>query len=379
MTSGNYKETHHNRPKTKAKRRLLILVSAVVLILVGLILWLCLRHEQLYKVTVLPPLGATCTRPVAINDRCQVAGIADVAGRSHLFLWDREKGMQDLGLALRFGLDINNAGQIAGTAVDPNGNRRAFCWDPNDGKKMVGTLGDGESVCVAMNNPGQIVGFSGPFKGRPQAFIWDKTNGMRSLTPDEHYYGRATAINDAGWVLGMVATEIGKSSPHLSWRLCYWKTTDPSATPEFSSEGPLGGAGLNNNGYVLGREFHWDKKGMWTYLWTQETGTKYLFPLEDSVGPLRFNDANQVLYGEKHASSLERISKKYFGPYTQHCLWDPKRGKIVLGKQIPRKLGKLVHVADINNQGCIVGMIRSKNSGKELGVLLEPIPVRWGK
>lgn len=284
--------------------------------------------------------------------------------------------MQDLGPALGFGSDINNAGQIAGTMTDPNGNWQAFLWDHKDGKQMLGTLG-GESVALALNNTGQVVGFSDPAEGEPQAFIWDKANGMRSLSQGG---GQATTINDSGQVMGFVVTG---TSPRRQVP-CFWDSTDPAATPAIPLLSPdyPGGSYLNNNGYVLGRHYHWDKDGYWTFLWRKETGIEgieYLFPLEHSVGTLRVNDANQVLYGEKHISPFERFSKKFFPPYTQRCLWDPKRGKIVLDYQIPREMGELLHVRDINNQGCIVGILRSKGLGYQMAVLLEPIADRWGK
>ena len=112
----------------KTKRRLLLLASAAALVLVGLIVLIPRRHVQLYKVTVLPAIGLWRTWPKAINDRGQVAGFADVAvvGRFHLFIWDQDNGMKDLGPMDADDIDINNAGQITGTMTDPNGNKQAF-------------------------------------------------------------------------------------------------------------------------------------------------------------------------------------------------------------------------------------------------------------
>ena len=70
----------------KPKRRLRFIPLVIALALVGLVLWIPRRHIQLYKVTILPTLGGTFTRPEAINDRGQVAGLADVIGSTHLFL-----------------------------------------------------------------------------------------------------------------------------------------------------------------------------------------------------------------------------------------------------------------------------------------------------
>lgn len=383
-----------HRPKIKPKRRLLLITSAVALSLIGLALWLSRRHEQLYKVTMLPSLGATFTRPEAINDHGQIAGLANVAGVYHLFLWDSDNGMQDLGQVISSSVDINNAGQIAATMIDPNGVMQAFLWDPEDGRQMLATLDHAASAAAKLNNRGQVVGTLYPPSRRPpgtplgirQAFIWDKSNGMRKLFPSERRESTAFAINDAGQVMGSVGTYQSPRRPVP----CFWDSTDPARERAPPLQPPIdypamdypGGRDLNNNGYVTGRMYHWDRVEYWAILWKEGTGaadTKYLFPLEDSIGPMRINDANQVLYGEKHNSSLERISKKYFAPYAQRCLWDPKRGKIVLDKQVPLEIGDLIHVRDINNRGCIVGIIRSTGLGKELGVLLEPILERWEK
>ncbi|MHC4146479.1 MAG: hypothetical protein ACYSUD_17055 [Planctomycetota bacterium] len=365
----------------KAKHRLLLIASAVALVLLGLVVLISRRHEQLYKVTVLPSLGLQWTLPKAINDRGQIAGFADVAivGRLHMFIWDSENGMKDLGPLVTDDLDINNAGQITGTMTDPNGNSQAFFWDPKDGKQLLGTLGGTESYAKALNNRGQVVGFSHRDKNRPEAFIWDKTNGMRSLTPDERQYGKAWAINDAGHMLGEIGIDTGDFSPFPNWMLCCWDSTDPGATPELSPDGYLGGRGINNNGYVLNPIYPRPKRGYWVCLWHKDAEIKWLFPRKGSISSIAFNDSNQVLYSEYHSSSFARLIRKFFPSRSERCLWDPKRGKVALNNQVPRKLGKLVHVADINNQGCIVGYILLKESGQVAGVLLEPIPERWGR
>jgi probable HAF family extracellular repeat protein len=362
----------------KAKRRLRIIAPIVALVLVGLVLLISQRPVQLYKVTILPSLGGTVTGPVAVNDLGQVVGAALTSGdRCHLFLWDRENGIQDLGPG--FSIDINNTGQIAGTLIDPNGSKHAFIWDPKHGKQLLGTLGGTESGALALNDRGQVVGFLGPDRVRIEAFIWDKTGGMRKLLPNEQQGSNASAINNAGQILGFTGSHLSLPSQVP----CFWDSTAAGLAPPLKSPVDYpGGSDLNNGGYVVGTAHNRDKKRTWAFLWRKETGLEgieYLFPLEHSVGHLRFNDANQILYGEKHTSFLERFSKKYFGPYTQFCLWDPKRGKIVLDRQVPREMGKLLHVEDINNKGCIIGTVRSKDLKHQFGVLLEPIPERWVK
>lgn len=361
----------------KPKRRLLLVAAAVALIVFGLVVLLSHRHVQLYRVTVLPSPSGMATRPVAVNDIGQVVGVDYTpGGPSNLFLWDRENGMRNLGRS--FSICINNAGQVAGTMIDPNGNMQAFLLDPKEGRKIFDTIEGAESCALAISNRGQVVGFVGSVRARTEAVLWDKNGGVRKLLPDEQRGSNASAINDAGQIMGFTGDQLSFSSQSP----CFWDSTDPAGAPLQSPVDYPGGEDLNNNGYVVGRAYNWDKDRMWTFLWTKQTGLegmKYLFPLENSVGHIRINDANQVLYGQRHTSSLERISRKYFGPYTQHCLWDPKRGKIVLDRQIPREIGQLLHVEDINNKGCIVATVRSGSRGRQVAVLLEPIAQRWAK
>lgn len=358
----------------KSKRRLLLIASAAALVLVGLVVWLSQRHVQLYKVTVLPPLGGATIQPTAINDHGQIVGTAEgPAGQYHAFLWDRNNGLKDLGVG--GSNDINNAAQIAGTLRDPNGNHQAFFWDPSEGKQMLTSPGGTWSSALALNNRGQVVGYYNTAKDQPQAFIWDRINGMQNLPHAAHPSGRATEINDSGQVMGFVGPDGDPTTP------CLWDSTDPAGGSVAKLLSPLTprGSDLNNKGYILCRAYALNKDRWWASRWRQKTGLEYLFPIEQPVGILKFNDANQVLYGEKNSSPLARISRKYFGPRTQYCIWDPKRGRIVLDKQVPREAGKLIRVCDVNNRGCTVGVIQSKGLGQEFAVLLEPIPERWGK
>ena len=363
----------------RPKRRLAMISLAVALVVAGFLVFVQFRHEKLYKVTVLPSLGGRITRPCAINDHGQIAGLAEaVGGGYHLFLWNREKGMQDLGPTSESALDINNAGQIAGTMEDPNGNVRAFLWDPKDGKQMLGTLGGPDSIAWALNNRGQVVGASSPAMGVPRAFIWDKTSGMRDIGPHGGRGSGAVAINDAGQVLGFLEADTISRQP----KPCFWDLahgTNTSGIPLPSSDDYPGGSDINNSGYVVGRKYHWDKDEYYVYIWRKDAGLEWLFPLEHSAGPLVLNDANQVLYSEKYYSWFEWLSKRFFSPYTRRYLWDPKRGRILLDGHVPRRMGELTMVQDLNNKGCIVGVIRSKVMAYHLTVLLEPIPDRWNK
>ncbi|MFH1716224.1 MAG: hypothetical protein ABIF19_02640, partial [Planctomycetota bacterium] len=242
-----------------------------------------------------------------------------------------------------------------------------------------GTLGGAMSTASDLNNHGQIVGFSEAADGMPYAFIWDKSNGMRRLGTLGRLGGNAHAVNDAGQVIGF--TETLNANPKSRPQPCLWNSTDGTEEPlklPSSSDYPRG-SGLNNGGYVLGRTFHWEKSSYWVYLWRKDTGRKWLFELEHPIGSQFLNDANQVLYGEKHYGPLRRLSSRFFPPYPQRYLWDLRRGRIPIDGYVNPETGELLSVEGLNNKGCIIGIIRPKSGAHEQAVLFEPIPGRWKK
>lgn len=147
------------------KRYLPAAIIAAVFLALCLAAWRLHNPPVLYRMTLLPPH----TRAWKLNDHGQAVGCVYENGHTRLFLWDRTQGVQDLGFA-GWDCTINNAGQIAGTmATDPNSPRskRAFLWECGEGKTMLGTLGGGISLVLAMNNRGQIVGISDTADGSP--------------------------------------------------------------------------------------------------------------------------------------------------------------------------------------------------------------------
>ena len=84
--------------------------------------------------------GSLLTLGQSINDLGEVVGCADVAGDApgfpivqiHSFLWTQASGMQDLGTVgadfTSFPFGINNNSQAVGASCDDIGNCRAFLW-----------------------------------------------------------------------------------------------------------------------------------------------------------------------------------------------------------------------------------------------------------
>ena len=120
----------------------------------------------------------------------------------------------DSGLNLRYARDINDSGQVVGSATTVEGQGRAFLY--SDGQALnLGTLGpvftspnySNSSSGEAVNNSGQVVGtaFYGgitPASGLRRAFLY--SNGAISDLGILPGFARSTGtdINDLGQVVG---------------------------------------------------------------------------------------------------------------------------------------------------------------------------------
>ena len=192
------------------QRRILVAgIVAGVLVVLLLVVLLYPQPEVLYQVTFLPALGGRIpVTPQAINDRGQVVGIAEVAkSQWHMFFWDEDQGMLDMGPRAYDPVQINNAGQIASGAVDPNGDCHAFLQDPN-GVRYVLPAPNGRHVHVqGLNSRGQVVGYHDAERSPRRVFVWDRTSGMQELAPPNTLESIARGINDAGQVVGYLSVD----------------------------------------------------------------------------------------------------------------------------------------------------------------------------
>ena len=347
------------------ERRLrIVLLCVVTLLVLGLVV-LLRPGPALYRVTILPYPGGGYMTACGMNDRGQIVGLARaLSGETHLFLWNRGKGLQDLGPVTGNYLGINNAGQIAGTMVDPNGKQQVFLWDPNTGRQLLGTLGGTWPQAIAINDSGQVVAVVGLPLGVSHAFLWDGADGMRDLGP-----GCPCAINNAGQIL--VATGPGPVGDLLL-------SANGGSTGARMPVTTLGLRSINNHGCVVG---HPTVSGIGPGLaiWHSNSGVMTSTRIGGDARAYIINDVNQVLFAREQ-SGRYKIFGRVIPPYRIRCyLQDPVRALIPLSGYVHPGPNEYFYPVDLNDKGCIVGAIGPNRGRASRVVLLEPIPERWGR
>jgi probable HAF family extracellular repeat protein len=166
-------------------------------------------------------LGGCCSDALAINDQGAVVG-SSVNGVGQAFVWTAATGMQALAsgngrfsntaaAAINHGGFIVGAGDVVGSAYKSH----ALLWTPNGGVVDLGTLGGISGGADGINASNQVVGGSLTTSGETHPFVWSRTTGMQDLGLLSGYYScTATAINDAGQVVGTCFPTVATAMPH---------------------------------------------------------------------------------------------------------------------------------------------------------------------
>jgi probable HAF family extracellular repeat protein len=352
------------------KRKSLFILSFCAILLVVIVLVLKIRPERhaLYKVTYLPSIGKEFFLPCSINDRGQIAGFSEVPPRNyHLFLWDREKGLQDLGPVVNDLVHINNAGRIAATMRDPNGHDRAFIWDPNQGRCVLPALGGKTATAHGINNHGKVVGAAETASGMLHACVWNAASEIHDITPSSKERTRAWSINDAGQDV------VFAKGPSLL------VNTNEGVTSTFQPIPVRGLIEINGNGYVAGLVQAGPGK-FDIIVWHPDSGQKKLIKLNaNASSDTNINDVNQVLLTKGREPKFRLFGRTLFSTHVRNYLHDPKRGWLSLNKYVSIVPNEDLFLTDMNNKGCIVGAVQSTKDSRSRGVLLEPIPEQWDK
>ena len=143
--------------------------------------------------------------PGGINDYGQVALRESVAPEvSHVFRWSEAAGFQDLGglsgSTYSEVVDINNAGQIVGTAEQADESNTAYVYTEGIGMQAVGAPAEIQGTAWSINDNGWITGNSNGWN----AFIYRPGIGMTSIGS-----GIGTSINNSGVVAGTAGGPLG--------------------------------------------------------------------------------------------------------------------------------------------------------------------------
>jgi probable HAF family extracellular repeat protein len=165
--------------------------------------------------------GLPSLQVIAINRAGWVVGEAPVASyRYHAFLWTPEGGMQDLGTLggdSSAATGLNDAGEVIGFSSTASGHYRGFLWTAAGGMQDLGALGGINSSANAINSSGLIVGTSS--SAFDYATLWTAPGVIQDLGPafGEAGYSFATAINDAGSIIGQYNSDVDPGRAVL-WR-----------------------------------------------------------------------------------------------------------------------------------------------------------------
>ncbi|MCZ6654469.1 MAG: hypothetical protein O7D91_15750 [Planctomycetota bacterium] len=335
-------------------------------------------HAQCYQVTVIqgpecpwpwPPAGISGE---GINESGDLVGYyyhCGVGGSSEAFMWTAESGLTTLnappGVGTAKALDINDAGQIAGTMggiVSPD---RGFLHD-GEFVTLDPPPGGNWSNARAVNNSGQVVGtVDEPGSGTISAALWeggDLTILGSTLDP----WTSASDINE----LGQVAGYMGYPSP-----------LDPTARGVIWDDGnvtildPIPGGvtsvakGINNLGQVVGYGLvpseeaplgYFSHPFLWSGGQMTDLGT---LPGSDYCIALDINDSGQMI---GYCGSSGQGSWVPF--FWQDGVMTNVNDLLAADADVSISL-----VLAINNQGQIAGRGSGPSSGG--AVLLTPFPV----
>jgi len=250
-----------------------------------------------------------------INDRGEAVGMAETSvpdpdGEDFCgfgtgltcrpFLWQNGhmSALPTLGGNNGSASDINNRGQIAGTAettvtdsgCPPNETSLAVIWEKGKAQPLPTVGSDPDGVAFAINNQGRAVGYSGTCTAAIHAVLWE--NGTAFPLPD---FGHArsnvaSGINNQGQIVGRVRSPDGTAFVAALWQNGVLTNlgTLPGDTFGWAT-------GINNRGQVVGSTLDSGLNWSHGFIWQDGvmTDLNTLFPASSNLFVTMANKINE--------------------------------------------------------------------------------------
>lgn len=220
------------------------------------------------KVIDLGLAGGTSSGASSINNRGQIVGATNLGRfQDAVVLWNgKGAGTQLAGVGGDFtssgAAEINDKGEISGTSATLYyDNHQATVWNRNHHPSLLSGVGD--SFAYGMNNKGIIVGVSRATPvslGIPTVWNGNKVTLLGGLQKNDqgYYQGSATAINDAGTVVGSSFSTANGNAHAVIWRGT--EALDLNDFLDANDVGAgwllVGASGINSSGTIVGGAYN---------------------------------------------------------------------------------------------------------------------------
>ena len=364
---------------SRVRRRCVVvaLILGSLAVVSGVVYFLHTRGI-LYKTVHLPSIDPSF-RAHSLNDRGQIV----LSSPTGLYVWDPKTGLRDIGVLAALypnhPIPINNAGQVCGGLLDPNGCMQAFFWDPNTGLHMLGTFGEKNSWALALNNKGQVVGFAGPkahdgSNPPPKAFLWSTGAAPVLLDMRALGFGGPACVNDQAQVAGFVYS-YGQPKGFFAFR---WEATGATSTHLIGD--PMSGTVyIDRHGSVVWARRKGKDGPSRVVIWEKGDQERQIRFSDDAVHIHCVNDAGQILVSAFQIRSPARrswfrVAVSRLLPSREpgaYWLCDP-RGKTTHIRAHARSISLRFQAVALNNRGWILGQDYDPN-GTGRWLILKPI------